>query len=154
MKSFWKAPPRAKVYEALSALGDDRITMKSDTTAEVTSSSGDKKYHVEWSSDRTAIASNDNASYYQGYMGYPILAVLLKLGVLSYDSAVAGMLSGIPWKRLNTKHKRNYDKAVEEALTPLEHRELIEKDVTAIYDQVIALRLERGPTRWPPPSGR
>ena len=154
MKSPWKAPPRAKVYEALSALGDNRVVLKSETAADVTSSSGDKKYLVEWSSDRTAIASNDNASYYQGYMGYPILAVLLKIGVLSHDAEIAKQLSGIPWKRLNTKHKRNYDKAVEEALASLENRDAIEKEVTAIYAQVSALRLERGPTRWPPPSGR
>lgn len=65
---------------------------------------GDKKYLLEWSPDRKAISSNDNASFYQSYLGYPIIAVLLQLGVLSFDPSIGAKLGGIHWKALNTKH--------------------------------------------------
>jgi hypothetical protein len=158
MTSLWKMPPRAKVYEALSAVADDRVTFAAERTAEVTSSSGDKKYLIEWSEDGVKISSNDNASYYQGYLGYPIIAVLLKLGRISYQPEVAAKLAGIRWKQLNTKHKRNYDKAIEEALSTLPDREAdretIEREVTLIFDRLPGLQLERGGVIRPPPSGR
>jgi hypothetical protein len=73
--STWKSPPKAKVYEALSAVADGRVTLMGGEKAEVVSSDGTKTYHVEWSPDSNQITSNDNASYWQGYMGYPIIAV-------------------------------------------------------------------------------
>ena len=74
--STWKSPPKAKVYEALSAVADGRVTLMGGEKAEVVSSDGTKTYHVEWSPDSNQITSNDNASYWQGYLGYPIIAVL------------------------------------------------------------------------------
>ncbi len=44
-------PPKAKIYEALSAVGDHRVKIKEDDTAEVVSSDGSKTYLVEWSPD-------------------------------------------------------------------------------------------------------
>lgn len=156
MKSLWKMPPRAKVYEALSAIADERVELKAERTAEVGSSSGDKKYMIEWSEDLRTITSNDNASFYQGYIGYPIIAVLLKLNRIPYRPKVATRLAGIPWKKLNTKHKRDYDQAIEEALSTLgpEHRAEVEEDVTAIFTQLPTLQLERGGPRRIPPQGR
>src|SRR5690349_2780037 len=120
MKSLWKMPPRTKVYEALSAIADGRVVVIKEGSGEVTSSSGDKKYLLEWEDNGSRISSNDNASYYQGYAGYPIIAILLKIGRVQFKSEIADLLRAIPWKALNTKHKRNYDKAVEEALSRLD----------------------------------
>ena len=42
---------------------------------------------------------NDSASYWQGYAGYPVLAVMMKEGRLPYDRELAEKLSastGIP----------------------------------------------------------
>lgn len=39
----WKMPPKAKVYEALSALADKRVHITGPGQAEVLSSTGDKK---------------------------------------------------------------------------------------------------------------
>lgn len=155
MKSFWKTPPRAKVYEAMSAIADGRVDL-GDTKAEVTSSSGDKKYLIEWSEDGQSISSNDNASYYQGYLGYPIIAVLMRLGRINYNPATLPPLAGIHWKQLNTKFKRDYEKAVEAALAelPVENREQVEAEVTSIFDQISRLGLQRGAVRRPPPPGR
>jgi hypothetical protein len=108
----WNMPPKAKVYEALSAVADGRVTLSAPTKALVASSSGDKNYVVEWSDDLKQIVSNDNASYWQGYMGYPIIAVLLFLGKIPFEKAIARKLAGIPWNDLNKQYRHDYDKAV------------------------------------------
>jgi hypothetical protein len=89
-------PPVAKVYEALSATADGRVRITASGRAEVVSSEGDKTYTVEWSEDGRLFSSNDNASYWQGYAGYPIVAVLLATGRIPYDPLVAGLLAGVP----------------------------------------------------------
>ena len=95
----WKVPPKAKIYEALTAVADGRVKLKGGQTAEVLSSDGTKTYIVEWSSDLGGITSNDNASYWQRYIGYPIIAVLMVLGRLDFDGTVTQALSGIAWKK-------------------------------------------------------
>lgn len=107
-----KLPPLQKVYEAWSALADGRVQI-GQQEATVTSSNGAKRYTVTWDGD--TYASNDSASYWQGYAGYPVLAVLMEQGRLPYDSQLAEKLSGIDWNALNKKHKRNYEAAAEEA---------------------------------------
>ena len=61
----WKLPPKAKIYEALTAVADARVKLTDGETAEVLSSDGTKTYIVEWSADLRQITSNDNASYWQ-----------------------------------------------------------------------------------------
>ena len=95
----WKAPPKAKIYEALSAVGDGRVEMVGERTAQVTSSARDTTYTVEWSEDGKGITSNDNASYWQGYPGYPILAVLMVRTDLNFSPRIASSLSGVAWKQ-------------------------------------------------------
>jgi len=65
----WKLPPIVKAYEALGAIGDGRVKLLDERRALVTSSAGDKTYEVETSADGREISSNDNASYWQGYLG-------------------------------------------------------------------------------------
>jgi hypothetical protein len=143
----WKAPPKGKIYEALSALGDGRVVMVGERTAQVTSSARDKTYTVEWSEDGEGITSNDNASHWQGYLGYPILAVLMLRGQLSYSPSVASLLAGVPWKRLNDEFRRDYDRAVEHVLEAIVKegggRQRVEAEVDRIMAQVVGLRLEK-----------
>ena len=145
--SKWKMPPKAKIYEALSAVADRRVTIKDETHANVQSSERDKTYSIEWSFDLKQITSDDNASFWQGYMGYPIIAVLLSLGKIKYREDLAACLSDVPWKRINTKFKRDYDKAVDsvldEAATKGADREAIVQQAEDIYQQLGALKLER-----------
>ena len=42
----WKVPPKAKIYEALTAVADGRVNLKGGETAEVLSSDGTKTYIV------------------------------------------------------------------------------------------------------------
>lgn len=151
----WKSPPKAKIYEALSAIGDGRVKLKADRKAEIESSGRSKTYLVEWSDDLRGITSNDNASYWQGYMGYPIIVVLLLLGRLDFKKETADLLSGIPWKQINKQFRNNYDKAVESVLDQLEANgvdtQTITSEVEKIMAQVETLELEKLPRRKPPP---
>ena len=65
----WKTPPKAKIYEALSAIGDKRVKLKAEHQAEVLSSARNKTYIVEWTPDRQHITSNDNAFLLAGIHG-------------------------------------------------------------------------------------
>ena len=153
--AVWKLPPKAKIYEALSAVADKRVTVREGNIADVISSGGEKTYRVEWSDDMTHITSNDNASYWQGYTGYPILAVLMTLGKLKFSKDIARHLAGIHWKEINKKFKRDYDKAANFVLTELESkgisREIIESEVDRVMSQLESLGLSRLPHRKRPP---
>jgi hypothetical protein len=108
----WKMPPAAKIYEALGALGDGRVTLIDATHARVRSSDGAKTYDVETSADGRAISSNDNASYWQGYLGYPGIAVMLARGLLRAAPAAVKALTGVPWKELNRRFRNDYAKTI------------------------------------------
>jgi hypothetical protein len=151
----WKLPPRAKVFEALTALADGRVRITGPRSATVSSSRGDKAYDVEWSDDGRTIAANDNASYWQGYLGYPALAVLLLRGELVAGDDVVRALAGIPWHDLNERFRRDYDAAVDHVLAELPDgspdRAAIEREVDGIMDQLAGLDLQReGRGRRPP----
>ena len=145
----WKLPPKAKIYEALSAVADNRVKITSETSAIVTSSSLDKNYTVTWSEDLTHITSNDNASHWQGYVGYPIVAVLLVKGKMNFDRKIAGHLAGIAWKKVNKQFKNDYDKAVESVLATLEEKGIdtrsIRDEVERIMTQIEQLALKKLP---------
>jgi hypothetical protein len=143
----WEMPPKAKVYEAISAVADGRVRIVGPTRAEVVSSSGDRTYRVEWSDDMRRITSNDNASFWRGYAGYPIIAVLMKAGRILFDSEIAAKLGGVPWKRINAKFRGDYEKAVDSVLGSIEERggdrDRIVREADNIYEQLSELHLER-----------
>ncbi len=117
-----KMPPKEKILEAYSAIADKRIEMN-ENSAEVHSSDASKTYLVEWDGD--TFASSDPATYWQSYPGYPVLAVLLKQGRLPLDEELIQPMAGIPWKKLNDAHKRDYAAAAEEAMKDIENKEAV-----------------------------
>ena len=147
----WKLPPRAKVFEAFSAVADGRVRMTGPGSATVTSSAGDKTYDVAWSEDGRTVSANDNASYWQGYAGYPILAVLLVRGELRAGEDVVRALAGVHWHDLNKRFKRDYDAAVAHVLARVPDdapdAAAIEAAVDDVLEQLAALDLQRGPRR-------
>lgn len=106
---IWKLPPRIKIYEALGCLADDRLSL-TEKGAEVTSSDGSKTYTVLFDPEQKMICANDNGSFWQGYLGYPAIAYLLKTGLLLYDAQLAASLQGIEWKKMNQLHKNDWEK--------------------------------------------
>ncbi len=104
----WSLPPRIKIYEALGAIADGRLTLTTPGAATVLSSSGNKTYNVTYNAETGEVTSNDNGSYWQGYLGYPAIAYFMAKGILQYESTVAAWLKGIAWKDVNTKFENDY----------------------------------------------
>lgn len=106
-----KLPPIEKVFEAWTAIDDNRISLH-ENHADVASSDGTKGYKVKF--DGNTYSSDDNATYWRGYAGYPVLAVLMIKGVLPFDREEAELWRGVNWKEINSRYKNDYAKAVAE----------------------------------------
>jgi len=151
-------PPLIKVYEALGAIGDGRVRIIDDSRATVVSSEGDKSYDVETSPDLRTVASNDNASFWQGYLGYPGIAVMLARGFFRIDERAKAALTGISWKELNRRFKNDYAKTIAEIDSRLNGAGTDPADVRREAELVLeALRKFeplRGTRRRPPTEKR
>lgn len=145
-------PPLEKIYEAWSALADGRVTL-AENEARVTSSDRRKEYLVRWKGDE--YSSNDSATYWQGYAGYPVIAALLLQGRLPWKKETAALFAGINWTELNARHKRDYARAADEILKRLEAEnadlEAVKSEAAAVHAALAALPLtiRRGPLRPP-----
>ncbi len=151
---FWHNPPTAKIYEALGALADGRVSVTGNS-ARVYSSSRNKFYIVTYDPDSHAIMVNDNASYFRGYLGYPGIAFLMHIGEISYEKQVANLLKGIPWKDLNRTFKNNFDTTTEYILggkTP-EEQGIIREEVRQIEEQFRSKHYRLLGEKMKPPEG-
>ena len=150
----WNLPPLIKAYEALGAIGDGRVRIVDDRRALVTSSDGTKTYEVEISPDGREISSNDNASYWQGYLGYPAIAVLLARGFYRPAANVTDALAGIPWKELNRKFKNDYAKTLADVDKEIERRghdpDAVRSEAEAVLSFLRKLAPVRGKRSRPP----
>ena len=147
MPAAWKMPPIIKVYEALGALGDGRVHLDDEHLARVSSSDGSKVYAVEISNHLREVASNDNASFWQGYLGYPAIAVLLARGLYRASGEITAGLAGIPWKSLNRQFRNDYAKTLAEVERLLRERGCDPAAVRAEADAVIAALHQLSPNR-------
>ena len=154
LSTQWKMPPLVKVYEALGAIGDGRVRIEDSRRAMVTSSDGSKTYEVETSADGREISSNDNASYWQGYVGYPAIAVLLARGFYHPSENVTGALAGVAWKELNRKFKNDWAMTIAEVEKKLEQAGhdpgAVRSEAEAVLSFLRALRPVRGKRSRPP----
>jgi hypothetical protein len=141
-------PPLIKVYEALGALGDGRVHESGGGAAEVVSSDRSKTYRVEVSADGRAVSSNDNASYWQGYLGYPGIAVLLARGFLNVRGDTTRALAGIPWKEINRRFKNDYERTTAEVARIVAERggdfDAIRAEADSILEALRAMAPRRG----------
>lgn len=137
-----KMPPLEKIPEAYSAIADQRVTL-GQGRAEVKSSDGRKTYLVEWDGDR--YSANDNGSYWQGYAGYPVIAVLMLQGRLPYEPEDALHFRGLSWKALNAAHKNNYAAALKEVMGRLKELgidvERLNQNMNLVYQALAKLNL-------------
>jgi len=150
----WKHPPIIKIYEALGSVADDRIKI-SGNSAKVFSSSGNKFYDVSYEPNTKSIMTNDNGSYWKGYLGYPAIAFLIKIGVVSYDKDIAHLLKGIAWKDINQKFKNDFDKTLEYILSSKSDKEkdALNNLVIKIDNEIKKLDLNYLGKKILPPSG-
>ncbi len=150
----WKHPPIIKIYEALGSVADDRLEV-SGNTAKVYSSSGNKFYEISWDPEKCAIMTNDNGSYWKGYLGYPAIAFLFKIGVLEYRSDLASLLKGIKWKDVNQQFKNDFDKTLThiESSLKAEDKEALSGYVQEIDTKIKVLNLSLLGKKTLPPDG-
>ncbi len=147
-----KLPPMEKIYEAYSAIADDRITLHADHAA-VFSSDRSKEYTVAWEGD--IYTSDDNATYWQGYAGYPVIAVLMKQQKLPLDIGIASHFAGVNWNELNVKYRRDYAKAAAAVLDSLKcsnnEKEQILTELHCVYEAIklLDIKVKRGSPRRP-----
>lgn len=148
----WKQPPVIKIYEALGTIADERIEVKG-FSGKVYSSSGNKFYEVVYDPTKQAIMANDNASYWKGALGYPSIALLLKLGILEYREDLAGLIKGVAWKDLNQAYKNDFEKTlhhIKSTLTQSEWESLSEH-AEHLLKKVVELDLSQlGKRKMPP----
>lgn len=117
-----KLPPSEKILEAWSAIGSGRVRLLSQPEAEsgeaeVLSSDSNKIYKLSWDGDM--YRSNDAATIWQGYPGYPVLAVLMERGLLPLPTNITRILAPLNWNKLNKEFKRNYEQATAQAFKEL-----------------------------------
>lgn len=154
MREPWKMPPIVKVYEAIGAIGDGRVRLMDERRALVVSSDAGRTYEVETANGGREVFSNDNASYWQGYLGYPAIAVLLACGVLGSCAPAAGALKGVPWKDLNRRFKNDYRKTLAEVGGLVRERgfdpEAVAAQAEAVLEALRKFAPYRGKRRRPP----
>ena len=131
-----KVPPIEKIPEAYSAIIDNRI-MLHDNDAIVKSSDMTKEYYVKWKDN--IYYSNDNATYWQGYPGYPIIAVLMLQNKLPLDMMVAEKFKGINWNIINKENKRDYQKSLNQVLSDISSNEKdkIISEINKVYENLL-----------------
>ena len=154
--NIWKAPPSIKVYEALGCIADKRI-VEEEGKIRVYSSSRNKYYIVNYDEKNNAIVSNDNGSYYVGYVGYPAIAYLMLKEKLLFNQKYADALKDIHWKDLNTKFNNDYF-LVEEFI----HKHYLEKHnisikkfklfIEKVLEEIQTLQLKKLPFPSLPPN--
>jgi hypothetical protein len=153
VKLKWSNPPIEKIYEAYSAIADGRVKMFQNY-ALVRSSDNRKEYTIEW--EDNVYSSNDNASFYQGYLGYPVIAVLMIQNKIKYSPSIARFFEGIEWKKLNTEHKNKYSKVVDIILADFSSKEInvnrIIDEVEDIYQKLKTLDILYIRSKNPPPK--
>lgn len=149
-------PPTIKIYEALGAIGDNRIEIE-DSSGKLYSSSRGKYYTITYGPEKNEIYANDNASFFAGYLGYPAITFLLKKGIISYREETARALAGIHWKDINQKYRNDFAKTLVEVDKFLEERglapSLIEKEVDTILTNLNKLGLNKPIKKTRPPRG-
>ncbi|HMO78213.1 MAG TPA: hypothetical protein PKA42_01580 [Candidatus Paceibacterota bacterium] len=151
---MWDTPPIIKIYEALGAVTDNRLEIDGNT-AKCFSSSGNKFYDVIYEPEQNAIMTNDNGSYWKGYLGYPAIAYLLQTGVLRYQEELASALRDIKWKDINQEFKNDFDKTLTFILEPLDEqtRVNLENYTKSLLTQITELKLGKLGKKMKPPSG-
>lgn len=131
-----KMPPIEKIPEAWSAIADGRVTEQSPDRFTVTSSNGEKSYVVTLDGNR--YRSNDSATKFARYPGYPVLAVMMIKGQLPLPSDLISLFKGINWNAINKQFKRDYRAALENALSMKKIEEPIIHKIYAAMDECFA----------------
>ena len=142
---IWKKPHISKIYEALTAIADDRIEINGNK-AKCYSSAGDKFYDIQYDSINGGIMSNDNSAYYTYSLSYPMIAYLMLINKIPYEKKLLDILKDICWNDINKSFKNDYDKSIKLVLGELksegEDIDFIKNEIQKIYNFVCKLEIK------------
>lgn len=149
----YKIPIIEKVYEAYSAIADDRVRFEGDKIF-VDSSNHSKTYTIL--KQYNTYISNDNMSYYVQTIGYPILATMMLEGKLNYNKNIIPLFKDINWKEINTKYKNDYVEACKFILDQIKlsgaDLNFIKAETEKTYREVQSLKLKYIKSKIFPPK--
>lgn len=154
-QKYWGVPPIIKIPEAIGALADERVELVDDSHAKVYSSTLKKYYEVEFDLTANLIMANDNGAYWQNYLSYPAIAVLMLKGMIEFPNYLLEVYKGIAWNQINQKFKNNYEKVFGEINIEIEGRGYdivqITSDIFDIYEYIKTLKyMQLGKKKRPP----
>lgn len=137
-----KVGPIEKIPEAYTAIIDNRININGNE-ATVTSSDGTHDYHLKWNNSNMYF-SNDNSTYWQCYPGYPVIAILLLQGKLTYDAKIAEYFKGINWHELNKKNSNDYCKSYLDSISKYDEdtKKKINNNINKVYEELKVLDIK------------
>lgn len=151
----WKKPHISKIYEALTAISDERIELMGKNKARCYSSSKGKFYEIESDPETNSIMSNDNTAFYTDAVSYPMISLLMLKGKISYEPKLLDLLKGIIWKDIMQKFKNDYDKGIDFVLADLRSKgidvDFIQVEINKIYEVVSNLQLNYLGAKIKPP---
>lgn len=136
-----KMPPIEKIPEAYTVIEDNRVELF-DNYAIVKSSNFEKEYLIKWKDN--IYYSNDNSTYWQGYVGYPVIAVLMLQAKLPLNKEVSKYFKEINWNKLNKDNKRDYKKSLEQVLenNSTEEKSIIFNEINLVFEEIKNLDIE------------
>jgi len=106
-----------------------------------------KTYTIIYNPETNTITSNDNGSMNQGYIGYPAVAFLLKVGKISYNPEILPLLKGIQRSKLKYQVHKDHEATLRLLLGNLLQQEVdvdrIVHEVEKIYQELEELKLHK-----------
>ena len=136
-----KMPPIEKIPEAYTAIEDNRVNLF-DEYANVKSSNNEREYLIKWKDN--VYYSNDNSTYWHGYTGYPVIAVLMLQNKLRLNRDISKFFKNVNWNKLNKENKNNYHLSLEQVLENVsqEDRKKINDEIDKVFAEITRLDIE------------
>ena len=152
----WKLPPRAKVFEAFTAVADGRVRLTGPGSATVVSSGGDKTYDVEWSDDGRTVSPTTTPRTGRVTSATPSSPSSWRAASCTPARTPSPPWPASPGTSSTQRYKRDYDAAVAHVLGELPDGDAVdvEREVDRVLADLAALDLQRGGRGRRPPAGK
>jgi len=142
---IWKNPHVSRIYEALTAIADNRIEINGNR-AKCYEVGNDRVYDIQYDPVNGSIMSNDNAAFYTYSLSYPMIAYLMLIGKIPYQQKLLEDFKDIYWEDINKKFKNDYDKSIKIVLGELKSEgkdvDFIREEIQKIYNFVCKLEIK------------
>jgi len=151
---YWKKPHISRIYEALTAIADNRIELNGNS-ASCYSSDENRVYEIQYDPIIGSIMSNDNTAYYTYSLSYPMIAYLMLIGKIPYEQKLLEILKDICWEDIYKQFKNDYDKSIKIVMGELKSEgtdvEFIRREIEKIYNFILNLKIKTfGSLQRPP----